>query len=358
VPQPDSGQPNLRPRWDTIPLLKASRFDPTLLLDELWEDFCAGSASIITDGTEKLYRYDWGLFRAWLAEADIAPTLGSLTKQRFVDYIAYLQRRPKRKGSGTLSSHSVNHYTRILRTFMRWLVAEGVYPEDPFGGGPRGIMPRLGPRVLKAGKPADLDILLDGSEPAGRTVIERAVRGRDEFVVWLDGDTGVRTADITNFAVADVDADDGWATVRKGKWDRQRRVPLSRETVAALKVYLRRHRPVLSGVRPEDVRPNDRLILSATGEPLTPNGLYQAMGRAYRRGGGSGRFGLHRLRHLFGTKASDGGMHPRVSQEIMGHEDEKSQRIYQHPSSDVIKAEHAKITPIRAIKRARRRKLA
>jgi site-specific recombinase XerD len=358
VPYPDDGQPNLREGWETIPLARASRFNPNFLLDELWEDFCAGSASIITDRTEKVYRYDWGIFRAWLDEIDMPPILGSLTKQRFVDYIAELQRRPKRKGEGSLSSHTVSHYTRVLRTFVRWLVTEQLYPDDPFAGGPRGIMPRLGPRLLKVAKEADLDILLDGSEAAGRTPLERAVRGRDEFVIWLDGDTGVRTADITNFRIGDISLADGWATVRKGKWDRERAVPLSRETVAAMRVYLRRHRPILSGVRPDDVRPDDRLILSATGRPLTPNGLYQAMCRAYRRGGGTGRFGLHRLRHLFGTQASEGGMHPRISQEIMGHEDEKSQRIYQHPSSEVVKAEHAKITPIRSIKRARRRKLA
>jgi integrase/recombinase XerD len=158
--------------------------------------------------------------------------------------------------SASLSSHTVSHYTRVLRTFVRWLVAEQLFPDDPFAGGSRGIMPRLGPRILKVGKQADLDILLDGSEAAGRTALERAVRDRDEFVVWLDGDTGVRTADITNYVIGDIDAADGWATVRKGKWDRQRQVPLSRETVAAMRVYLRRHRPILSGVRPVDVRPN------------------------------------------------------------------------------------------------------
>lgn len=355
---PDDGQPNLRTGWDTIPLTRASRFEPNLPLDGLWEDFCAGSASVITDLTETVYRYDWGLFRAWLTEIDVAPILGSLTKQRFVDYIAYLQRRPKRKGSGTLSSHSVGHYVRVLRTFVRWLVTEHLYPDDPFAGGPRGIMPRLGPRILKVGRQADLDILLDGSEVVGRTPLERAVRGRDEFIVWLDADTGIRTADVTGLRIADIDLADGWATIRKGKWDRQRRVPLSRETVAALRVYLRRHRPILAGIRPQDVRPDDRLILSASGRPLTPNGLYQAMSRAYRRGGGTGRFGLHRLRHLFGTTAAEGGMHPRISQELMGHEDEKSQRIYQHPSAGVVRNEHAKITPIRSIRRARRRKLA
>jgi integrase len=69
------------------------------------------------------------------------------------------------------------------------------------------------------------------------------------------------------------------------------------------------------------------------------------MGRMYRRGGGKGRFGLHRLRHLFGTTASEHGMHPLISQLIMGHEDEKSQCVYQHPSAATIKLERRKGHP-------------
>jgi integrase/recombinase XerD len=355
---PLDGSPNVRPGAERQPVNGAPLYNPDLSLAELFEDFMAASASIVGQRTEERYRDTWRYFLSWLTESGIEPALRSLSQPLCVAYIAYQLRRPKQRGKGALSSHSVHGYTRPLRTFVRWLVAEGYYPRDVFAGGSRGIMPRLGPRILKVGRQADLDILLEGSEPAGRTAVERAVRGRDEFIVWLEGDTGVRTADITNFALGDIDAIDGWATVRKGKWDRQRQVPLSRETLAAMRVYLRRHRPVLSGVRAEDVRPDDRLILSATGAPLSANGLYQAMGRAYRRGGGSGRFGLHRLRHLFGTKAAEGGMHPRISQEIMGHEDEKSQRVYQHPSADVVKAQHAKVTPIRSIKRARRRRLA
>jgi integrase-like protein len=128
------------------------------------------------------------------------------------------------------------------------------------------------------------------------------------------------------------------------KWDRERRVPLSRETIASLRGYLRRDRPILAASRREDARPGDPLILSAAGTRLTPQGIYQAMGRAYRRGGGTGRFGLHRLRHLFGTTAAEGGMHPLISQLIMGHEDPKSQQIYQNPSAEAVKRAHGDMT--------------
>ncbi len=356
---PYDGEPNLRPGAERAAHSLAPRFDPELALNELFEDFLAGSASLINARTERTYRYDWGLYRAWLTETATPAVLGTITKQHLIDYIAFLQRRPKAKGRGTLSSHSVHAYVRVIRTFVRWLVTETYYPIDPLAGGKRGAMPRLGPRVLKVAKSTDVETLLAGSAKGeARGAIERAGRGRDEFIVVLVTDTGLRNSEVCALRVGDVDVADGWVLVKAGKWDRERRVPLSRETVAALRLYLRRNRPVLSGRAPEFVAADDVLVLSRTGAPLTPPGLYQAMGRAYRRGGGTGRFGLHRLRHLWGTTAAEGGMHPRISQSIMGHEDEKSERVYQHPSDTAIKREHARVTPLRDLAPACRRRLA
>jgi site-specific recombinase XerD len=353
---PDGG-PNLRPGAERLPVSGAPRYSTTLLLDELFEDFLAASASIINDRTDKGYRYDWGYFVAWLLEVGLGPVLGSLSNQVFVSYIAHQQRRPKQRGAGTLSSHSVHTYTRVVRTFVRWLVAEGYYPNDPFAGGQRGIMPRLGPHLLKMAGPDDVEVLLRGCE-GGRTALERALRGRDATMILLATDTSHRTSDVTRSNVMDIDLADAWALVRHGKWDRERRAPLSRETVSAIRTYLRRDRPVISGIRPEEMTAGAPLFPSARGDRLTPSGLYQAMSRAYKRGGGTSRFGLHRLRHYFGTTAASENMHPRISQQIMGHADEKSQRVYQHPSDAVVKAEHARVTPIRALRPARRRRLA
>lgn len=355
---PHDGSPNLRPGVSRVPFSPAPLFAPELFLDELFAEFLAASRTIINARTRDDYDYAWTQFRDWLRTTEAPPILGSFTKELCTRYVAYLQTRPKKRGAGTLSSYSTHGYTRPLRTFARWMVAEGYYPTDPFAGGGRGIMPRLGPRVLKVGKQADVEILLAGTEAGGRNRIERAVRGRDEFIVWLAADTGLRTSDVVNLRIGQVDADDGWAFIAKGKWDRQRRVPLSPETVRAMELYLRRHRPVLTGIPAGAVRPDDHLVVSNSGEPLTSNGLYQAVARAYRRGKGDGPFGLHRLRHLFGTAAAEKGMHPTVSQQIMGHEDPKSQKIYQHPSDEVIKSEHAKVTPIRDLRAPRRRRLA
>lgn len=356
---PSDGEPNLRPGAAHIPFSPAPRYDPELSLDALFEDFLAESATIINERTEANYRYDFGLYRSWLEETSTPAVLGVIDKRHLIEYIAHLQRRPKAKGQGTLSSHSVHHYARVLRTFVRWLVAEGYYPNDPLAGGKRGPMPKLGPRLLKLAKPADIEALLAGSRAdGGRGKIERATRGRDELVVWLVTDTGIRTGEVADLTLGDVDFEDGWLTIRASKWDRERKVSLSRESIAALRIYLRKHRPVLAAMPADEAQPGELLILSRTGERLSERGLYQAMCRAYRRGGGKARFGLHRIRHYWGTTAAERRMHPAVSQDLMGHADEKWQRQYQHPSDATKKAEHARITPIRDVRPARRRKLA
>jgi integrase/recombinase XerD len=380
MPYPEDGAPQLRPGAERIPAAPAPRCLPDLPLDELFEDFLAASASLINAVTEAGYRLSWAMFLAWLAldlsapadgpaegvaapaaraKAPVAPVLGSLSKQLFVDYIAYLQRRPRAKGRGTLSSHSVHHYVRVLRTFVRWLAAEGYYPGDPFAGGGRGIMPHLGPRVLRTAQVRDIELLLAGCD-AGRprNRIERALRERDRCIVLLASDTGVRTEEVVRLVIGDVELEDGWLLVRRSKWGRDRRVPVSRETVAALRRYLRRARPVLAARPAAEAGPDEPLVLSASGRSLTGQGLYQAMGRAYRRGGGTGRFGLHRLRHLWGTHAVEQNVPSRISQAIMGHQDAASQRVYQHPSDAAIKREHDRSTPLRSLPAARRRRLA
>ena len=77
---PFDGEPNLRPGADRGASSLAPRYDPALPFDALFEDFLAGSASIISDRTEKLYRYDWGMYRTWIDGAATPALLGTMLK--------------------------------------------------------------------------------------------------------------------------------------------------------------------------------------------------------------------------------------------------------------------------------------
>lgn len=354
---PGNGQPNLR--VGAIERAPADAcVDPTLRLDALWTEFLEGSASIINEVTAGVYAYDWSRFRAWLAGRELEPLLAAITRQVLVDYIAELATRPKAKGPGTLSRHSVQHYVRPIRTFLRWCCCEGYYPADPFDG-PRGIMPHLGPRILRTATADDLRILLAGTDDAAaRNSLERATRVRDRLIVLLAADTGLRTGEVCRLTIGDVHLDEGYVTILRAKWDNQRIVPISPETRAAVRRYLRRGRVVFTRRDAAAASPDEPLILGRLAGPLNANGLYQALCRAYARGGGTGRFGLHRLRHFFGTEVQRRGMLLGVARELMGHEDIKTTNAYTHVTLEEAKQAHAKASPLHALSPARRRKLA
>jgi site-specific recombinase XerD len=149
--------------------------------------------------------------------------------------------------------------------------------------------------------------------------------------------------------------DEAYYEVHEGKGDSSRLVPISREVVVALRRYLRLSRPKLTGIATDQVRPSDVLIVGKLGKPMTPNGVYQAIDRAYQRGGGDGPMGLHRLRHLFASHSQEQDADPRAIQDIVGHEDGETTRGYAGVTSlKRKKAVHATITPIRAFLPKRR----
>lgn len=372
MPYPHDGTPNTRP--EAGPPGRGApgwRYDPELSLTELFAEFIDLSGSIIDENTQRVYGYDWAMFIEYLllderkgaedltSKAPLPLTLASLNETVLVHYFAWLGSRDMKKGTGKLSKDAINHYARPVRTFIRWLVAQGYYPYDPPEGGKHGIMPKLGTPILKTAQPAGVELLLRGSElGTARGKFGRALRERDRLIVLLGTDTGMRTNDVCSVPIENIDLEAGIATIVKAKGDKERIVPISREVVGVIRSYLRRTRPVLTGMSANAVRGVEPLVVAATGEALTSGGLYQAMCRAYLRGGGKKRFGLHRLRHMFGTAAVEGKMQIAVSLAIMGHVDEKSQRPYQHPSQATLVREHALITPMNNIKSSRRRRLA
>ena len=146
----------------------------------------------------------------------------------------------------------------------------------------------------------DLAILLDGSnDTKARNPLERATRVRDRVIVLLGPDTGLPTGEVCRLTVGDVHLDGDYLEGHESKWDDERFVPISPEVRAAVRRYLRLAGRVITRRDGDAVSPDEPLFLGRLAEPLTENGLCQALvGRT--RGGGTGRFGLHRLRQRRG----------------------------------------------------------
>jgi site-specific recombinase XerD len=187
---------------------------------------------------------------------------------------------------------------QAVRRFTAWLADADEIPADPFVG---MRPPKIDAKVVEALSPDDLRLMLKAC--AGKALRDR----RDEAMLRLLVETGMRAGELLALNVYDIDLGQGVAVVRRGKGGKGRPVAFSATTAAALDRYLRvrrHHRYAQSGA----------LWLTTTGatERMSYAGLRRALqGRASHAGVVG--FHVHKLRHTFASRwlsagGSEGGL--------------------------------------------------
>jgi site-specific recombinase XerD len=183
-----------------------------------------------------------------------------------------------------------------LRRFAAWLADEGELDANPLLG---VKPPKLDSKVVEALTDEQLRLLLKAC--AGKELIDR----RDEAIVRLMGETGLRAGEVIAMQVADVDLQQGRAIVRRGKGGKGRAVPFGAQTAAALDRYMRLRRGHRLGA-------TGALWLGGNGQTFSYHGLNLALKRRAKAAGIDG-FHLHLMRHTAATRwlragGSEGGL--------------------------------------------------
>ena len=240
--------------------------------------------------TIELYSQSVRYFSLWLAGKDRPATLEELTRHAISAWPAEL--------AGTCEPGTVRMRLRGMRRFCRWLVTEGELEKAPTDG-------------IEIPSPPDepVPILTDDEIAAlleacavgrGRPgIFDRAVflGRRDEVVLRLLLDTGVRVSELCGLELTDVDLDRELAYVT-GKGSRPRVVPFGAKTAQAVDRYLR-----VRALHPYARSP--RLLLGQRG-PMTPDGARDVL---HIRAAQAGVADVHphRFRHTFAHRWLAGG---------------------------------------------------
>jgi len=183
-----------------------------------------------------------------------------------------------------------------LRRFGAWLAEEGELDANPLLG---VKPPKLDSKVVDALTDEQLRLLLKAC--SGKDLIDR----RDEAIVRLMAETGLRAGEVIALEVADVDLQQGRAIVRRGKGGKGRAIPFGAQTAAALDRYMRTRRAHRLGG-------TGALWLGGNGQTFSYHGLNLALKRRAKVAGIEG-FHLHLMRHTAATRwlragGSEGGL--------------------------------------------------
>ena len=125
-----------------------------------------------------------------------------------------------------------------------------------------------------------------------------------------------------------------------GKGSKERLVPIGRQVIGAVSVYLNTIRPLLDRGKGEG-----RLLLNARGQPLSRVGIWGVVKQHAKRAEIRKRVTPHTLRHTFATHLLEGGADLRAVQEMLGHADLSTTQIYTHVDREYLRKVHRQFHP-------------
>jgi site-specific recombinase XerD len=240
--------------------------------------------------TIELYSQSVRYFSRWLTDRGREPVLDELTRHAISAWLAEL--------AETCEPSTIGTRLRGMRRFCRWLVTEGELEKSPTDG---IEIPNSPDKPVPILLDAEIAALLKAcAVPRGRPgVFDRTVflGRRDEVVLRLLLDTGVRVSELCGLELTDVDLDRELAYVT-GKGSRPRVVPFGAKTAQAVDRYLR-----VRALHPYARLP--RLLLGQRGG-MTPDGARDVL---HTRAAQAGVADVHphRFRHTFAHRWLSGG---------------------------------------------------
>ena len=229
-----------------------------------------------------------------------------------------------------LASSSIRRNISAIRTYFRFLLAEGAAARDPSERLETPTRWRTLPEVLTVEEVLRL---------LAAPTIDDAMVFRDRAMLELAYGAGLRVSEWITIGIRDVLFEDKLLRVF-GKGSKERLVPIGRSAIGAVATYMRELRPKL-----EKGSGKGALLLNARGEPLTRMGAWKILRRHVERASIEKHVSPHTLRHSFATHLLEGGADLRAVQEMLGHADISTTQIYTHVDREYLRQVHRQFHP-------------
>jgi integrase/recombinase XerD len=258
------------------------------------------------------YEQNVRYFMNWLGAETEIDDISKVTAETIASYQTALLAEEKRNGE-RLSVSTQHHRLVALKGFFGYLWREGkllmntaaqvALPKRRRRLPRSDLTPKEAIRLIEA---------VDTTTPLGM---------RDQAIVDVLYSTGMRNAELRALTLADVG--EKALTIRQGKGNRDRVVPLGTSTAACLSDYLQQARPKLGahdGVH--------NIFLTKHGRPLDALAVINAVRRSAKCAGIKKELHPHLLRHACATHMLKGGADIRHIQKLLGHASLQTTEIY------------------------------
>lgn len=253
------------------------------------------------------YRASFGKLKVFCDKNGLVD-LSDLSRNRIRQWQVELLSDVTPKFNRPLSPRTIVGIMVDVKSFLNWCVEEEYLDKNPIKAGDMPVVPSKLPTHITKDEWTKLIQLTSGKD---------AVSQRNQAIIRMMIDTGMRLCEICNLLIDDVDLNTGYITVRKGKGQKMRKVMLGSKSLLALKKYLVH----------VDLRSGDHLWVGTQGF-LTRQGFDQIIKNLLKKAGIKGKGACHLFRRTCAIQYLRAGESTLHVQAILGHADGQAMKHY------------------------------
>lgn len=270
----------------------------------------------LSDNSTEAYLHDIDKLTDYLRDHGETKSPGDISLQdlqQFVQWVAQLGMMP------TSQARIISG----IRAFYKYCMLEDIVAEDPSLLLQAPKPKRSLPDVLGYDEIEAILAQIDVSTPEG---------ARNKAIVETMYSCGLRVSELVNLRISQLYLDIGFVKVL-GKGSKERLVPIGRDAVKFLNIYLKEIR-VHIAVKPGN---EDVVFLNRRGQQMTRVMIFLIIKDLVKKAGIKKTVSPHTFRHSFATHLIEGGANLRSVQEMLGHESITTTEIYTHLDREFLR---------------------
>lgn len=275
----------------------------------------------LSDNTYLSYKNDLNMYKAFLHQENISNPQ-KISSADVIEFIEYLQKKDHDEIT------TVARKLTTIKNYHAYLEKEKIAPINVTLGIKR---PKLKKTIAKTLSMDDINTLLDIN-------LLTPFDYRNKAMLELVYGTGLRVSELVNLTLNNIDFTNCIIRI-VGKGNKERIIPLGEYSMYYLNLYMEK-RPLL-----EKNNLCEKLFLNNHGKGITRQGFFKILKNLLEEKHLNVEASPHTLRHSFATHLLEGGADLKSIQEMLGHSDISTTRMYTHVTNQKVTHDYNEYHP-------------
>ena len=269
----------------------------------------------LSDKTKESYKNDLEVYKLFLNNNKVID-VNNITNNHIKDFL---------KERNEEETTTIAHNLTVIKNFHAYLLKEKIVNKNVSEFIER---PKLRKALPKSLSIEDIDILLD-------IKLDTPFDYRNKAMLELMYGCGLRVSELINLEINDIDMINCQIRIL-GKGSKERDIPLGEYAIQYLELYLEKRNFLLKN------KPCTKLFINNHGSGMTRQGFFKNLKQLLKEKGLNPDVSPHTLRHSFATHLINRGADLRSIQEMLGHSDISTTKIYTRVSDEKVIEDYQK----------------